>query len=141
MTAKLNPLTHLRARQEASLFPVRILGFSALLPLHWAFMGVQAGNEVTPLWTRWRNRAAALRVSHQRSEFDEIFARIRERRIPMDDPGQQQRGKITPVTAGRRRLFRRPHGHSRDPDASVRQRRLSSATAHLTEHATRGHPR
>jgi catechol 2,3-dioxygenase-like lactoylglutathione lyase family enzyme len=46
------------------------------------------------------------------TEFDEIFARIRERRLPYwADPSQQQRGQINGWDDGRGVYFEDPNGH------------------------------
>jgi catechol 2,3-dioxygenase-like lactoylglutathione lyase family enzyme len=45
-------------------------------------------------------------------EFDEIFGRIQERKLPYwADPGQQQEGKINRHDGGRGVYFEDPNGH------------------------------
>jgi catechol 2,3-dioxygenase-like lactoylglutathione lyase family enzyme len=46
------------------------------------------------------------------AEFDEIFARIRERRLPYwADPGRQERDRINTWDGGRGLYFADPNGH------------------------------
>jgi hypothetical protein len=63
------------------------------------------------------------------AEFDEIFARIRERHLPYwADPGRSQRNQINEWDGGRGSTSKIPTGmfskRSRDPTAAVARRRL-----------------
>jgi hypothetical protein len=77
------------------------------------------------------------------AEFDEIFARIRERRLHYwADPGRTQRDQINEWDGGRGVYFKDPRSYSRSAHAALRQRRdegrstapvgrVNGGTAHL----------
>jgi catechol 2,3-dioxygenase-like lactoylglutathione lyase family enzyme len=77
-------------------------------------MGVHAGNEVT---LDFMDADGEITPQHyafliSEAEFDEIFARIRERKLPYwADPTQHQRGEINTRDGGRGVYFEDPNGH------------------------------
>jgi catechol 2,3-dioxygenase-like lactoylglutathione lyase family enzyme len=114
MTAKLNhTIVHVRDKRASAKFMAEVLGLPAPAPFG-PFMGVQAGNEVT---LDFMDTAGEIASEHyaflvSEGEFDEIFARIRERRIAYwADPGQRQQGKINTRDGGRGLYFEDPDGH------------------------------
>ena len=114
MTAKLNhTIIYARDKQASAAFLSAVLGLPVPVP-YGPFMGVQAGNEVTLDFMDADGEIAPQHYAFliSEGEFDEIFARIRERRIPYwADPGQQQRGKINTRDGGRGVYFEDPDGH------------------------------
>jgi len=114
MTAKLNhTIIYARDKQASAAFLSEVLGLPAPVP-YGPFMGVQAGNEVTLDFMDADGEIAPQHYAFliSEAEFDEIFARIRERKVPYwADPGQQQRGKINTRDGGRGVYFEDPDGH------------------------------
>ena len=114
MTVKLNhTIVYARDKNASATFVAEILGLPRPEP-YGPFMGVQVGNEVTLDYMDSDEDIApqhyAFLVSE--AEFDEIFARIRERRLPYwADPGRQQRGEINRRDGGRGAYFDDPDGH------------------------------
>lgn len=113
MTVRLNhTIVAARDRDASARFLTEILGLPAPLVLE-PFVVVQlgdtsldymhTGNEVT-------SQHYAFLVSE--IEFDEIFARIRERGLTYwADPGRQKRGEINGWDDGRGVYFDDPNGH------------------------------
>ena len=103
MTAKLNhTIVYARDKHASASFLSEVLGLPAPVPFG-PFMGVQAGNEVTLDFIEADGQITpqhnAFLISE--AEFDEIFARIRERKLSYSpDPGQYQRGRINTTTGG-----------------------------------------
>lgn len=102
-----------RDSQASAAFLAEMLGLPA--PTRWGpFQVVKTENganldymdvegEITP-------QHYAFLVSE--SEFDEIFGRIQERKLPYwADPGQTQRGEINHRDGGRGVYFEDPNGH------------------------------
>jgi catechol 2,3-dioxygenase-like lactoylglutathione lyase family enzyme len=78
------------------------------------FMGVQTGNEVTLDFLEtdeeFITEHYAFLISE--AEFDEIFARIRSRKLPYwADPARRERGKINTRDGGRGIYVEDPNGH------------------------------
>lgn len=114
MTAKLNhTIVHARDKRVSAAFLSEILGLPAPVPFG-PFMGVQAGNEVT---LDFMDADEDVTLQHyafliSESEFDEIFARIRKRKLPYwADPGRQQHNQINTRDGGRGIYFEDPSGH------------------------------
>jgi catechol 2,3-dioxygenase-like lactoylglutathione lyase family enzyme len=115
MTVKLNhTIVHARDKRASAVFLSEILGLPAPVPFG-PFLGVQTGNEVTLDFldadeSEFIVEHYAFIVSE--AEFDEIFARIKERKLSYwADPAQQQRGKINTRDGGRGIYFEDPSGH------------------------------
>lgn len=114
MTAKLNhTIVYARDKRASAKFLSEILGCPAAVPFG-PFMGVQTGNEVT---LDFMDADAKISPQHYaflitESEFDEIFARIRARKLRYwADPAQQQQGEINTRDGGRGLYFEDPNGH------------------------------
>ena len=114
MTVKLNhTIVHARDKRASAAFLSEILGLPAPVPFG-PFMGVQTGNEVTLDFLEtdeeFITEHYAFLVSE--AEFDEIFGRIRERKLPYwADPARHERGKINTRDGGRGIYFEDPNGH------------------------------
>jgi hypothetical protein len=78
------------------------------------FLGVQTGNGVT---LDFLDTDEEIQVQHyaflvSEAEFDEIFGRIRARKLPyFADPGRKQRNQINTRDGGRGVYFEDPAGH------------------------------
>ena len=114
MTAKLNhTIVYARDKRASAKFLSEILGCPAPVPFG-PFLGVQTGNEVT---LDFMNADGKISPQHYaflitESEFDEIFARIRARKLRYwADPAQQQQGEINTRDGGRGLYFEDPSGH------------------------------
>ena len=114
MTAKLNhTIVYSRDKRASAKFLSEILGCPAPVPFG-PFLGVQTGNEVT---LDFMNADEKISSQHYaflitESEFDEIFARIRARKLRYwADPAQQQQGEINTRDGGRGLYFEDPSGH------------------------------
>jgi catechol 2,3-dioxygenase-like lactoylglutathione lyase family enzyme len=114
MPVKLNhTIVHSRDKRASAAFLSEILGLPAPVPFG-PFMGVQAGNEVTLDFMNADGEIAAQHYAFliSEAEFDEIFARIRKRKVPYwADPAQQQQGEINTRDGGRGIYFEDPSGH------------------------------
>ena len=105
---------HARDKRASATFLSEILGLPAPVAFG-PFMGVQTGNEVTLDFLD--AEADEIIVEHyaflvSEAEFDEVFARIRERKLAYwADPGRSQRGKINTRDGGRGLYFEDPSGH------------------------------
>ena len=114
MTAKLNhTIVYARDKRASAAFLSEILGLPAPVPFG-PFMGVQTGNEVTLDFIDADGEIASQHYAFliSEAEFDEIFARIRERKLPYwADPAQHQRDKINTRDGGRGVYFEDPNGH------------------------------
>jgi len=115
MTVKLNhTIVHARDKRAAAAFLSEILGLPQPVAFG-PFLCVKAGNEVTLDFLDADE--GEFIVEHyaflvEDSEFDQIFARIRERRLPYwADPGKRQRGEINTHFGGRGVYFEDPSGH------------------------------
>ncbi len=114
MTAKLNhTIVYARDKRASAKFLSEILGFRAPVPFG-PFMGVQTGNEVT---LDFMDADGEITPQHyafliSEAEFDEIFSRIRARKLRYwADPAQEQQGKINTRDNGRGVYFEDPNGH------------------------------
>jgi catechol 2,3-dioxygenase-like lactoylglutathione lyase family enzyme len=114
MPAKLNhTIVYARDKRASAAFLSEILGLPAPAPFG-PFMGVQTGNNVTLDFMDADGKIASQHYAFliSEAEFDEIFARIRERKLPYwADPAQRQRGKINTRDGGRGVYFEDPNGH------------------------------
>jgi len=114
MTVKLNhTLVHARDKRASAAFLSEILGLPAPVAFG-PFMGVQTGNEVTLDFLETDDEIVVEHYAFliSETEFDEIFARIQERKLPYwADPAQRQRGRINTRDGGRGVYFEDPNGH------------------------------
>ena len=114
MAAKLNhTIVYSRDKRASAAFLSEVLGLPAPVPFG-PFMGVQAGNEVTLDFIDADGEITAQHYAFliNEAEFDEILARIRERKLPYwADPAQRQHGKINTRDGGRGVYFEDPNGH------------------------------
>ncbi|MBI3918045.1 MAG: VOC family protein [Betaproteobacteria bacterium] len=115
MVAKLNhTIVHARDKRASAAFLSEILGLPAPVPFG-PFMGVQTGNDVTLDFldadeSEFIVEHYAFLVSE--AEFDEIFGRIKERKLAYwADPARRERGKINTRDGGRGVYFEDPNGH------------------------------
>ena len=114
MTAKLNhTIVYARNKRASAKFVSEILGFAAPVPFG-PFMGVQTGNEVT---LDFMDADGKITPQHyafliSEKEFDQIFARIRARKLSYwADPAQQELDQINTRDGGRGIYFEDPNGH------------------------------
>jgi catechol 2,3-dioxygenase-like lactoylglutathione lyase family enzyme len=114
MTVKLNhTIVHARDKRASAAFLSQILGLPDPVPFG-PFIGVQTGNEVT---LDFLDTDEEITIEHyaflvSESEFDEIFARIRKRKLPYwADPARQQQNEINTRDGGRGIYFEDPSGH------------------------------
>ena len=113
MAVKLNhTIVYARNKRASSAFLTELLGLEPAVP--WGpFMAVEVANEITLDY----HDAADPSPQHycflvDEAEFDEIFARIREREIPYwADPGHHEAGEINTNDGGRGVYFDDPNGH------------------------------
>src|SRR5688572_7058198 len=113
MSVQLNhTIVHSRDKREAAAFLADVLGLPAPVAFG-PFLGVQTANEVTLDFMD----ADEVTLQHyafliSEGEFDEIFGRILERKLPYwADPGRQQPNVIYTLDGGRRIYFMDPSGH------------------------------
>jgi catechol 2,3-dioxygenase-like lactoylglutathione lyase family enzyme len=114
MTIKLNhTIVYARDKRKSAAFLAGILGLPAPVPFG-PFLGVEVGNEVTLDFLEADGEVAPQHYAFliNEAEFDEIFGRIRERRITYwADPEQSQRNEINRWGGGRGLYFEDPSGH------------------------------
>jgi len=113
VSAKLNhTIVYARDRHASASFLADVLGLPA--PASFGpFMGVKTGNEVT-LDFMDANEVASQHYAFlvSEAEFDSIFGRIRERKLPYwADPGRQESDRINTRDGGRGVSFEDPSGH------------------------------
>ena len=115
MTVKLNhTIVHSRDPRAAADFYSGLFGLPAPVPFG-PFLDVEVGNEVTLAFLsadgmEIQMQHYAFLVSER--EFDEIFGRIRARKLKYwADPGQKQEGKTNTHFGGRGVYFEDPSGH------------------------------
>jgi catechol 2,3-dioxygenase-like lactoylglutathione lyase family enzyme len=115
MTIKLNhTIVHSKDQRAAAQFFVDLFGLPAPKPF-FGFLDVDLGNEVTLAFLD----AGDMQVQMQHyaflvsdAEFDQIFGRIRQRKMKYwADPGQKQAGEINHHFGGRGVYFEDPSGH------------------------------
>ncbi len=114
MAIKLNhTIVSARDKRASADFMAEILGLPAPVPFG-PFLGVQADNEVT---LDFVDATGSITSQHyafliSENEFDEIFGRIRERKVPYwADPAQQEPDRINTRDGGRGVYFEDPNGH------------------------------
>lgn len=116
MTAQLNhTIVAAHDKQASASFLADILGLPQPVAFG-PFLVVEAGNGVS---LDFRNVSAGTEIARQHyaflvseAEFDEIFARIRERDLPYwADPGARLPQQINTHDGGRGLYFRDPSGH------------------------------
>ena len=114
MTVKLNhTIVHARDKRASSEFLAEILGLGPPVAFG-PFLGVQTGNEVT---LDFLETDEEIQTQHyafliSESEFDEIFGRIKARKLPhWADPGRQQLNRINTRDRGRGVYFEDPAGN------------------------------
>jgi catechol 2,3-dioxygenase-like lactoylglutathione lyase family enzyme len=114
MTIKLNhTIVHARDKRASAEFLADILGLGPLVPFG-PFLGVQTQNEVT---LDFLETDEEIQTQHyafliSESEFDEIFGRIKARKLAYwADPGRQQRNTINTRDGGRGVYFEDPAGN------------------------------
>ena len=114
MSIKLNhTIVHSRDKAISAAFLTEILGLPAPLPSG-HFLTVQLDNEITLDFTetdsKFDRQHYAFLVSEK--EFDEIFARIKERGLQFwADPYRRRAGEINTNDGGRGAYFSDPDGH------------------------------
>jgi catechol 2,3-dioxygenase-like lactoylglutathione lyase family enzyme len=115
MTIKLNhTIVHSKDKRAAADFFAGLFGLPAPKPFY-GFLDVELGNEVTLAFLdadgmEIQVQHYAFLVSDQ--EFDQIFGRLRERRLAYwADPGRTQAGEINHHFGGRGVYFQDPSGH------------------------------
>jgi catechol 2,3-dioxygenase-like lactoylglutathione lyase family enzyme len=114
MTVKLNhTIVYARDKRKSAAFLADILGLPAPVPFG-PFLGVEVGNEVTLDFLEADGEVTPQHYAFliSEAEFDEIFGRIRKRRITYwADPEQSQRNEINRWGGGRGLYFEDPGGH------------------------------
>jgi catechol 2,3-dioxygenase-like lactoylglutathione lyase family enzyme len=115
MTIKLNhTIVHSLDKRAAADFLAGLFGLPAPAPFG-PFLDVEVGNEVTLAFLdaddmEVQMQHYAFLVSE--AEFDQIFGRIRERKLKYwADPGQKEEGEINRHFGGRGVYFQDPSGH------------------------------
>jgi catechol 2,3-dioxygenase-like lactoylglutathione lyase family enzyme len=114
MTAKLNhTIVYVSDKRESARFVSEILGLPAPVPFG-PFLTVQTGNEVT---LDFMDADDEIDPQHyaflvSEAEFDEIFGRIRTRKLQYwADPMRERAGEINTRDGGRGAYFEDPDGH------------------------------
>jgi catechol 2,3-dioxygenase-like lactoylglutathione lyase family enzyme len=114
MSVKLNhTIVYARDKSASSRFLSDILGLTAPVPFG-PFMGVQVDNDVTLDFMDAPGKVTSQHYAFLigEKEFDEIFGRLRERKLPYwADPGKQQRNEINTRDGGRGLYFEDANGH------------------------------
>jgi len=114
MAVKLNhTIVSARDKRTSATFVSEILGLPAPVP-YGPFLGVQVDNEVT---LDFMDATGKITPQHyafliSEADFDAIFARIHERKLPYwADPSRHRPGEINTGDGGRRIYFDDPSGH------------------------------
>src|SRR5262245_62658653 len=114
MAIKLNhTIVHARDKRASADFLVDILGLPPPVPFG-PFLDLEVANEVTLAFLETDEE---IQVQHyafliSEKEFDEIFGRIRSRKLRYwADPGRTQEGKINHLFGGRGVYFEDPAGN------------------------------
>jgi catechol 2,3-dioxygenase-like lactoylglutathione lyase family enzyme len=114
MTIRLNhTIVAARDKEAGALFLTEILGLPPPILLG-PFAVVQVGGDTSLDFMETDDQIVSQHYAFLVSEieFDEIFARIRDRGLPYwADPGRQQRDKINSWDDGRGLYFNDPNGH------------------------------
>ena len=115
MTIKLNhTIVHSKDKRAAAEFFTSLFGLPAPKPFY-GFLDVDLGNEVTLAFLD--ADGMEVQVQHyaflvSEAEFDQIFGRIKERKLKYwADPGQKQAGAINHHFGGRGVYFEDLSGH------------------------------
>jgi len=115
MAVKLNhTIVHSRDPRASADFLASLFGLPAPVPFG-PFLDVQVANEVT--FAFLDAEGMDIQVQHyaflvSENEFDQIFGRIKDRRLKYwADPGQKQEGRINHHFGGRGVYFEDPSGH------------------------------
>ena len=114
MSVKLNhTIVSARDKHASAAFLAGVLGLPAPVPFG-PFVGVQVDNEVT---LDFLDADGEITPQHyaflvSEAEFDQIFGRIRERKLPYwADPGRTRADEINHHDGGRGVYFKDPNGH------------------------------
>ena len=114
MTIRLNhTIVHTRDKQVSAEFMADILGLGTPVPFG-PFLGVVTENDVTLDFLETDEEFIVEHYAFLVSdgEFDAIFGRIQERKLPYwADPGRQQLNKVNTRDGGRGIYFQDPSGH------------------------------
>jgi len=114
MAAKLNhTIVYARDKRVSARFLAEILGLPGPVAFG-PFMGVEAGNEVTLDFMDADDEIASQHYAFlvSESEFDQIYTRIRSRKLSYwADPSQEQLNQINTRDGGRGLYFEDPDGH------------------------------
>jgi catechol 2,3-dioxygenase-like lactoylglutathione lyase family enzyme len=114
MTVKLNhTIVSARDKRASAAFLAEVLGLPGPVPFG-PFLGVQTDNDVTLDFLETRDEIVTQHYAFLvgETEFDQIFGRIKQRRLPYwADPFQQQSGAINTRDGGRGVYFEDPSGH------------------------------
>jgi catechol 2,3-dioxygenase-like lactoylglutathione lyase family enzyme len=114
MTIKLNhTIVNVRDKRESATFFSEVFGLPKAKPFG-HFLSIEVGNEVTLDFCdadyEVEKQHYAFLVSE--AEFDQIFGRIKERRLDYwADPRKSQKGEINRHDGGRGVYFEEPGGH------------------------------
>jgi catechol 2,3-dioxygenase-like lactoylglutathione lyase family enzyme len=115
MAIKLNhTIVHSKDKRAAAQFFVELFGLPKPRPF-FGFLDVELGNEVTLAFLdagemKVQTQHYAFLVSE--AEFDQIFGRIKQRKVKYwSDPGQNRAGEINQHFGGRGVYFEDPSGH------------------------------
>lgn len=114
MAIQLNhTIVSVRDRQASAQFLTEILGLPAATRFG-PFLAVEISNGVSLDFLATDGEIASQHYAFlvSEAEFDQIFARIRQRDLPYwADPGQSRRGEINHGDGGRGVYFEDPNGH------------------------------
>jgi catechol 2,3-dioxygenase-like lactoylglutathione lyase family enzyme len=115
MSVKLNhTIVHSADKRKSAEWFASLFGLPGPKPFG-PFLDVEVGNEVTLAFLdadgmEVQMQHYAFLVSEK--EFDQIFGRVKERRLPYwADPGMKQQGRINTHYGGRGVYFQDPSGH------------------------------
>ena len=113
MAIELNHTVSVRDRQASAQFLTEILGLPAATRFG-PFLTVETSNGVSLDFLATDGEIASQHYAFlvSEAEFDQIFARIRQRDLAYwADPGQRRRGEINHGDGGRGVYFEDPNGH------------------------------
>lgn len=114
MTVQLNhTIVEVRDKQESAAFVTDILGLKPAVP-YGPFLVVELGNSVS---LDFMDAEGPIHRQHYaflvgEDEWDQIFARIRDRGLPYwADPGKRRQGEYNTNDGGRGVYWEEPNGH------------------------------
>jgi len=114
MTVRLNhTIVAAQDKQVSAAFLADILGLGQPTPFG-PFLTVAADNDITLDFADWGDEVVTQHYAFlvDEDDFDAIFGRIRQRRLPYwADPHQHQPGEINTADGGRGVYFEDPSGH------------------------------